>query len=94
MRAISAERYVNKKMEKELQQYKLEIENRFKKSNLRNYVFPFVRQIPELVVDVKPKQEKQKLHNLSKEASLIDFQPLIDQKTPTQLRGIGVPQNT
>ena len=40
MRAHSAERYVNKKMEKELQQYKVEIENRYKKSALKSYVFP------------------------------------------------------
>ena len=61
MRAISAERYINNKMEKELQSYKIEIENRFKKSNLRNYVFPFVMQISEiaaeLIVDANKKQE-------------------------------------
>jgi len=40
MRFHSAERYVNTKMEKELQAYKLEIEKRFMKSEIKDYIFP------------------------------------------------------
>lgn len=40
MHSHSAERYVNTKMEKELQAYKLEIEKRFMKSEIKDYIFP------------------------------------------------------
>jgi len=39
-RAKSADRYINEQMECELESYKEEIERKFKKSDMKLYVFP------------------------------------------------------
>jgi hypothetical protein len=44
LRYRSEDRYINDKMEKELTSYKQEIEKRFLKSSLKNFVFPKATQ--------------------------------------------------
>jgi hypothetical protein len=39
-RTKSADRYINEQMECELESYKEEIERKFKKSEMKQYVFP------------------------------------------------------
>lgn len=60
-RTKSADRYINEQMECELESYKEEIEKKFKKSEMKGYMFPRKvtlkkREIPAIVEYLDPKQ--------------------------------------